>query len=237
MRYRVIGSDEASGEAMELVVAAKSEDEARSKAAARGVRPERVESAGEAAPAAPRRPQTEDGFGEDDGPPVESGPEREVWAGGPSQWVNVKKFTGALVAAVVLTLGAIYIPRWIGVSGTVWIAILITIALPALYAMWVWIETRATNFELTTERIRERSGVFSRRLEEVELFRVKDTEVHQSLAQRIVRLGTVTLHTSDTTCPEFVLRSVPDHEELRNTIRKEVERLRKERKVREFDMN
>ena len=38
-----------------------------------------------------------------------------------------------------------------------------------------YLETRFTRFEITSERIRITTGVLSRRMEELELYRVKDT--------------------------------------------------------------
>lgn len=234
MRYRVIGSDEVSGESMELVVEARDEEDARFKAGARGLRADRVEAEGGSAPAAspappPRREEDE----HDSGPRQAPGPEGEVWVGGPSQWVNVKKFLGALVAAGVLLALAILIPRWAGMDQVMWITIPLALLLPALHAMWTWITTRAVRYELTTERIRERRGVFARHVEEVELHRVVDTKISQTFTQRLVGLGTITLLTNDATTPEFHLRSTPGHEELWNEIRSHVAAQRRQHRVRE----
>jgi len=234
MRYRVIGSDEVSGESMELVVEARSEDDARFKAGARGLSADRVELEGGPAPAeSPAPPPRRDDDEHESGPREAPGPEAEVWVGGPSQWVNVKKFFGELVVAGALLALAIVIPRWAGADRAMWITIPLALLAPALHAMWTWITTRAVRYELTTERIREREGVFARHVEEVELHRVVDTKISQTFTQRLVGLGTITLLTNDATTPEFRLRSTPGHEALWNEIRTHVAAQRRQHRVRE----
>lgn len=223
MRYRVIGSDEVSGEAMELVVEARSEDDARTKASARGLRPDSVEEADALKPK-PERPRTpareRTGLGDDDdGESVLEGPEREVWSGGPSQWVNFKKFAIALVAAVALVLGAIYIPRWLGVTDTVWIAILIAVALPAIYAFCVWLVTRAHRYRVTDQRIEVTTGILTRHSEQVELYRIIDAAPTQTIAQRLLRRGTLTMDTTDASMPKLALSWVPNHLSLWDELR------------------
>jgi len=222
MRYRVIGSDEVSGEAMELVVEARSEDDARTKASARGLRPDSVEEADAPAPEPTRRraPAHErTGLGDDDDDAVLEGPERELWVGGPSQWINFKKFAVALFAAVALALGAIYIPRWLGATDTVWIAIVIAIALPGIYAFGVWLVMRAHRYRVTDQRIEVKTGILTRHSEQVELYRIIDAAPTQTLAQRVLRRGTLTMDTTDASMPKLVLAWVPDHLSLWDELR------------------
>jgi uncharacterized membrane protein YdbT with pleckstrin-like domain len=129
----------------------------------------------------------------------------------------------------VMVAAAVYAPRALSVSAPAW-WVYPAAATPALLVVLVvYVRVRTVRYELTTQRIRERRGILTRTLEEIELFRVDDSQVRQTLLQRMVGLGTVTLHTSDVTNPQFVLRSVRRHESLRNTIRTEVERRRRER--------
>ena len=46
---------------------------------------------------------------------------------------------------------------------------------------------------ITTQRVRVISGLFSKDVQEIELFRVKDTAARQAFFQRLFGLGTITV--------------------------------------------
>ena len=99
-----------------------------------------------------------------------------------------------------------------------------------------YLQTRFTRFEVTSERIRITTGVFSRRMEELELYRVKDTAIAEPFLLRVVfKLGHLVLRTSDTSHPVFVIPAVPDVRQLREELRGCVEKIRAEKGVREVD--
>ena len=130
-----------------------------------------------------------------------------LWKGRPSQWTNL----GVFLACILI--------------------------LPIPLAIWRWLEVRCLSYEVTGERIRVTAGVLSRRLEELELYRVKDSALDVPLLLRLVGLGNVVLRTSDQSQPVLVLRAVRDAATLRESIRGAVERLRQHRGVREVDVS
>lgn len=233
MRYRVIGADEVSGESMELIVDAKDEADARFKAGARGLRAERVEMDA-AAPEAPRRraPAREaSGLDDRDDRAPDDGPEHEVWSGGPSQWINTGKFFLALVAAVALVLGAVYIPKWMGRDTIVWPAVLGALVMPAGYAFVVWLVTRTHRYRVTDQRIEVKTGILTRHVEQVELYRVVDAAPTQSITQRVLRRGTLTLQTTDASMPSLTLAWVPDHLGLWDRLRPVIAERRRHHRI------
>jgi uncharacterized membrane protein YdbT with pleckstrin-like domain len=133
--------------------------------------------------------------------------EAVVWKGRPSQWTNL----GAFLACVFV--------------------------LPIPLAIWRWLEVRCLLYEVTRERVRVTSGVLSRRLEELELYRVKDSTLDVPFLLRLVGLGNVVLRTSDQSHPVFVLRAIRNAATLRESIRGTVEKLREKRGVREVDFS
>jgi uncharacterized membrane protein YdbT with pleckstrin-like domain len=122
-------------------------------------------------------------------------------------------------------------PEW-----TMW-AFLIAEVIPVLIIAWTFIHVATVQYELTSERIRETTGIISRNLEEIELYRVKDINVKRSPAQLILGAADITLHTSDTTRPTLELRWLPDFREKHETVRTHVERcrLRHRARVVEFE--
>ena len=79
--------------------------------------------------------------------------------------------------------------------------------------------TIGTRYELTTQRLRIVRGVLSKRLEEIELVRVRDTKVDQNPAERALNIGDVTILSNDPSTPSITLNNVPKPIEVRELIR------------------
>ena len=160
-----------------------------------------------------------------------TGPERVVWRSSPSQWSEWPSYLGAgLLLAAFIGLAVVSRTQdW--APWTMW-AFLIAEAVPVMAIAWTFAKVATVQFELTSERIRESTGIISRNLEEIELYRVKDINVRRSPAQLILGAADVTLHTSDATRPELVLRWLPGFREKHEAIRTHVERCRLKHRAR-----
>ncbi|MEN0020847.1 MAG: PH domain-containing protein, partial [Planctomycetota bacterium] len=117
-----------------------------------------------------------------------------------------------------------------------WFALCVLI-IPIPWAVWQILKTANTKFNLSSQRLQLEQGVFSKSLEEIELYRIKDTELTRSFVQRILGLGTVVVLSSDTTMPRMEIPSIKGPQDLRDQIRDNVELVRKRRGVRELDVN
>ncbi len=106
---------------------------------------------------------------------------------------------------------------------------------PALYAAYRWFWTNAHVYTLTDQRLSESSGLFSRSVEIVELYRVKDLSIEQPLLQRMLGRGRVVIETSDRSTPTIVLNAIRRPEEVASMLRERVERTRVTKGVREID--
>jgi hypothetical protein len=69
----------------------------------------------------------------------------------------------------------------------------------------------------------------------MELYRVKDTTLHEPFFLRLVSLGNVEIVSSDKSTPVLVLPALRNAEALRQQIRKHVEEMRTQKRVRELD--
>jgi uncharacterized membrane protein YdbT with pleckstrin-like domain len=95
-----------------------------------------------------------------------------------------------------------------------------------------WIVVRNHRYKVTTERIFYTTGIFSKKTEALELYRVRDVDMYEPFWQRLFKLGNVALTTSDKTSMNFLLKAVPNPGELMNNIRKNVEQRRDVKRVR-----
>lgn len=107
---------------------------------------------------------------------------------------------------------------------------------PIFLWLWRWLELRSRIYELTTERLRITQGIFGKRTDELELYRVRDLTFEQPFVYRWFGKGDLILTTSDSTTPEVRLEAVPADQELRDRLRRAIEscRDRKRARVAEF---
>ena len=93
-----------------------------------------------------------------------------------------------------------------------------------------------TRYELTEEKLIIDTGIFSRREEEIRLYRILDITLHRSFGQRLLGLGTLHLCTADRTAPEIDIKLIRSPKRVRDMLSDMVERERAERRIgaREF---
>jgi uncharacterized membrane protein YdbT with pleckstrin-like domain len=102
-----------------------------------------------------------------------------------------------------------------------------------------WLRNVSVGYELTDQRLIIRSGIFMKRTDEVELYRVKDVAVQYSLINQWVDIGTITIRSSDPTSAGgvLVLTDIPQARALREEMRRLVNAARQQRGVRELDVD
>ena len=135
--------------------------------------------------------------------------EKTVWTSSPSQVLNLPIF--------------------------ILCGLLFFLVIPIFYALWKWLVVKFTQYELTSERLKIRSGVINRNLDELELYRVRDYKLDQPLSLRVFSLGNIILTTSDKTTPVITLRAIRNAEGVREELRTHVEACRTAKRVREID--
>jgi uncharacterized membrane protein YdbT with pleckstrin-like domain len=106
------------------------------------------------------------------------------------------------------------------------------LVIPIFYALWKWIDLRSRHYDLTTQRIRVRQGIFSKRTDELELYRVRDVTVFEPFWQRLFGLGSIVITTMDTSTPSLTLEALPDAQATREHLRAAIEECRDRKKVR-----
>lgn len=103
---------------------------------------------------------------------------------------------------------------------------------PIVYALVKWIQLHAREYELTTQRVRVRQGVFSKRTDELELYRVKDSTVLEPFWQRLFGLGNIVITTNDASTPSLTLEALPNARDTREKLRMAIEECRDRKRVR-----
>jgi uncharacterized membrane protein YdbT with pleckstrin-like domain len=150
--------------------------------------------------------------------------ETPLWKGSPSQWLNIGPFSLALLLSAGIVVGGIFFPPAFA-----------ALILPLVWMIWRYLVIRCEAFELTSQRLRISKGVFNQKIDEIELYRVKDVLVEKKWWMRVFGLGSLHLETSDRSLPQVTIPAIPDATNLRETLRREVENVRDKKRVRELD--
>ena len=155
--------------------------------------------------------------------------ERTLWEGTPSQIVNLPVFILCALAAGALVGAAILFRDKVGTSAY---AIGGAALIPLFIGFWKWLRTRSTKYHLTSERLHLTQGIFSRRTEDLELYRVKDYHIYEPFTMRVFGLADIVLNTTDDANSTIYMKAIPDGKGLRDQIRKHVELCRDRKRVR-----
>ncbi|WP_243403050.1 PH domain-containing protein [Sphingomonas melonis] len=130
--------------------------------------------------------------------------------------------------------------RWLLGSFTGWLTILsCAIGVGLVIIAIRWLQNMAAAYEITDQRLIVKRGLIMKSIDEIELYRIKDVRVDFSVINQIADIGTITITSSDRTTQnmQFVLRDIPAARERREGIRKLVDRARRQRGVRELDVD
>lgn len=152
--------------------------------------------------------------------------ENSLWKGRPSQWLNLGPFAAAVLLAVGIIVGGVFFPPAFA-----------ALVLPLGYAVWKYLVVRMEIFELTNERLRITRGVINQKIDEIELYRVKDTMMTRVWWMRLANLSSIHLETSDRTMPKLVIPAIHGGTAMRELLREQVEAQRDKKRVREMDFD
>ena len=93
-----------------------------------------------------------------------------------------------------------------------------------------------TKYRLTEDRLFRETGLLNTKEEEILLYRVRDLELRRSLGQRIFGVGSVIVHSSDTTTPTLELKSVTNPRDVKELLYRQVESCKDQRRMRTMEV-
>ncbi len=95
--------------------------------------------------------------------------------------------------------------------------------------------TARRRYELTDQRLLVYSGLIVRRVDSLELYRMKNISVGGTVLQGLTGRGQITIISSDASTPELLIDAVADPQAVAQLIRDTAEACRNARGVRAFD--
>jgi membrane protein YdbS with pleckstrin-like domain len=97
------------------------------------------------------------------------------------------------------------------------------------------IANQGCKYRLTTQRLVLATGLVARRVEEIELYRVKDVTVSQGFLGRLLGFGTVIVHGNDSSTPRLTLSPINNPTRIKEQIRDASRRSRRTEGVRSIE--
>jgi len=153
---------------------------------------------------------------------METAKEEIIWEGSQSQILNIGTFfLMGIITIIIFVLGLMFFPL---------ASVLVIIPLAYIFIQWLIVKNH--KYKVTTERIFYTTGIFSKKTEAMELYRVRDVDMYEPFWQRLFKLGNIRLTSSDETTENFLLKAVPNPSKLMDNIRKHVEIRRDIKRVR-----
>jgi Predicted membrane protein len=67
-----------------------------------------------------------------------------------------------------------------------------------------------TRYQLTDRRLIVERGIFTKRREEIQLYRIRDISLKRNLIERMLKFGDITILSTDTSTPTYTLRNIRD---------------------------
>ena len=165
--------------------------------------------------------------------------ENTIWHGSPSIWTILDRLLGpTFLTGAVLAAAAVLWPR-IPQDGQ-HVAVTAVGGFLLLFMLWFacqWILLKTVSWTLSTERITWKQGLLSRKIHNLELYRIKDISLRKPLLMRLVGRGYVDFVTSDQSekGEHESIGAIPKPDDLYALLRKYVERQRQQKGVREVD--
>jgi uncharacterized membrane protein YdbT with pleckstrin-like domain len=115
-------------------------------------------------------------------------------------------------------------------------SLLIAIFTLGLALLYLLIKQRGRHYRITTQRIVLDTGLFSKRMEQIDLYRIVDYVVERPFSQRIMGTGNLVIEAMDTTSPTLRLHALPtDIVALYEKVRTATESEKRRRGVRVVD--
>jgi uncharacterized membrane protein YdbT with pleckstrin-like domain len=114
--------------------------------------------------------------------------EKTICEVSPSQILNLKVFIFSILAMAAIVTAAILAENNL---------ILIGLVLPIGYALWKYLEIASIRLKITEERLILREGVLNKTTNETELYRVRDSSIHEPFFYRMFGCGNIMIYTTD----------------------------------------
>jgi membrane protein YdbS with pleckstrin-like domain len=141
-------------------------------------------------------------------------------------WIVIGLVLIAALVAVSVLQHRVHVPWWASL-----IVIVIALALMLIPVL----QTKSIRYRITNYRIDYERGIFSKNIDTLELWHVEDIRFHQSLIDRIMGVGNISVISHDDTMPDLLMTSLPNPRSLFEQLKQRVIAVKRQRGVIKMD--
>lgn len=147
----------------------------------------------------------------------------------PTGLVKRARMSPKSFAGLYLLLGALCVAIWwLGWAfdtGLPPLAIAAAGLVPLIIGLaYSWLVRLGAEYRLYEDSLEVETGIVSRRIDNLQLFRIRDLGLKQSLLGRIFGVGDITVTSTDQSTPHLTIRGIDDPRALYDTLREGVAR-------------
>lgn len=123
-----------------------------------------------------------------------------------------------------------------GTTNIAWWVYVAAFVIGLLILLVPWMKTKTVRYKITNYRIDIERGLLSRKIDTLELWHVEDIRMEQSILERILGVGTVTVFSHDDTTPQLPMRGLPNPRPLFDSLKQRVIAVKRQRGVVKMDI-
>lgn len=142
-----------------------------------------------------------------------------------SQWDNTfRYFLCGLVFAVVAGGGG-YLSKFSWAQpyqNIIYLIIASTIGILVLMVAFYYLNLSSHRFYVYGNRIETETGMFSKKTDQMELFRIQDIALQQNIVQRVLGIGTIKIKSNDQSSPELEMYLIPQAKQVFKYIQEQI---------------
>jgi uncharacterized membrane protein YdbT with pleckstrin-like domain len=147
-------------------------------------------------------------------------PEHDLWKGGfsPKAMIGYWLLAG-LVTVVAVVIGVVF--GGTSYAATVWMVGLgLAVALWIAFALYLLYQRLSVDYQLTTQRLIQRTGILTRVTNRVEVIDIDDVQFTQNIVERFLGVGTIRILSSDLSDPKLAMIGIDDVKNVADIIDK-----------------
>ena len=139
--------------------------------------------------------------------------ESVLWDGHPS----LRLIAPAVLAGLVLVLGGVALAVVVTDPTLRWLS-LVGVPLGIVVIAWSYISVVSTRYVLTSEEVYQKTGLLNRNVAQIRLDRVQNTTCSQSMTERLLSYGDITIYTAGSDTMDITLTDVPNPQQVNRKL-------------------
>lgn len=137
-------------------------------------------------------------------------PDKPAFSLAVSQWDNFFRFFLCGLVVAVAGIGLYILGSYdLLEKASLLLIFAIIFGVTALTAMFFYLGLSNNRYYIFPNRIETENGIFSKKTDQLELFRILDLDLKQNLFQKLLGIGTITLKSTDANTPNLELYLIP----------------------------